>query len=171
MSRDNGLVLRFAVGHPDGPRSAVWRVWATPRSSDVYVTARTLGGVAKVSLHESGRWRFAFTKEYSEDENSLAPSEGDRVIGKWNRPPEVADGITPAFMVSVPSAEVTEPRLRLPEVDRKYTSKVVRVPPRSPAPSPTSSSSSVHQGWHLPTMIRLSSIANYPTARRSPLWC
>jgi hypothetical protein len=64
VSSGKELAIRLAVGDPDGPRSTVWRVWANRRSSDVYVAARVLGGVAKVSLHQSGRWRFAFTTEF-----------------------------------------------------------------------------------------------------------
>jgi hypothetical protein len=65
VGRSTGeFVARFGVGSADGPRSAVWRLWTGKGTSDVYVAARTLGGNLKVSLHESGVWRYAFTKEY-----------------------------------------------------------------------------------------------------------
>jgi hypothetical protein len=57
-------VVRFGVRFKGGPRSAVWRLWTGKGTSDVYIAARTLGGVLKASLHESGVWRFAFTDAF-----------------------------------------------------------------------------------------------------------
>jgi hypothetical protein len=122
----NELVARFGVGAADGPRSAVWRLWTGKGTSDVYIAARTLGGVLKGSLHESGVWRFAFTKEYWEGRASTGAE--DRVIERWNRPPPI-DGITSAFMVVVPSDEIGLPPHPLPEKAKKYTRNVTWVPP------------------------------------------
>jgi hypothetical protein len=109
-------VLRFGVGSPDGPRSAVWRLWTGKGTSDVYVAARAQGGHLKVSLHESDEWRFAFTE---------APEGAeDRVIERWNRPPPI-NGITPAFMVIVPSGEIGLPRHPLTQKAKKYTKDVI----------------------------------------------
>lgn len=47
--------VRFGVGDPSGLRSSEWVVMWKSDSSDVYLAARTLGGLLKVSLHESGR--------------------------------------------------------------------------------------------------------------------
>ena len=46
---------RFGIGDPAGARSSEWLVWWSSSTSDVYAAARILGGVLKVSLHESGR--------------------------------------------------------------------------------------------------------------------
>ena len=120
------LVARFGVGDADGPHSAAWRLWTGKGTSDVYIAARTLGGVQKVSLHESGVWRFAFTEEYWEDRASMG--DEDRVIERWKRPPPI-DGITSAFMVVVSSSELGLPRHPLPEKAKKYTRNVTWVPP------------------------------------------
>lgn len=74
--------VSFAVGTPDGPRSAVWDLWAT--GDDLYLSVRYFGGgVLKVSLHPSGDWRYAFTKEYAQRSTSLIPPGRDRVIDRW----------------------------------------------------------------------------------------
>jgi hypothetical protein len=46
---------RFAVGDPDSLRSSEWLVVSNTKTSDVYVMSRTIGGVFKSSVHESGR--------------------------------------------------------------------------------------------------------------------
>jgi hypothetical protein len=120
------VVHRFGIGSADGPRSAAWRLWTGKGKSDVYIAARTLVADVKVSLHESGVWRFAFTKEYWEGRAST--SAEDRMIERWNRPPPI-NGITPAFMVVVPSGELGLPRHPLPEKAKKYTKDVTWAPP------------------------------------------
>ena len=74
MGKPRSEVVRFAVGGTDEPRSLVWRVWATKGKSDVYISGRTQVGVWKVSLHESGVWRFAFTKEYGRHTGRKTPT-------------------------------------------------------------------------------------------------
>ena len=120
------MVARFAVGAADGPRSAVWRLWTGKGTSDVYIAARAHGGDAKVSLHESGDWRFAFTEDFYERRASTEAEE--RAIERWNRPPSI-EGITPAFMVVVPSGEIGVPRHPLTEKAKKYTRNVTWVTP------------------------------------------
>ena len=79
-----------------------------------------------MSLHESGVWRFAFTEEHWKGRASSGAE--DRVIERWNRPPPI-EGITPAFMVIVPSGEVGLPRHPLTDKAKKYTRKVAWAPP------------------------------------------
>ena len=92
----------------------------------MYISARALGGDFKVSLHQSGVWRFAYTKEHWEGRASK--SAEDRVIERWNRPPPI-EGVTSAFMVIVPSGEIGLPRHPLTEKAKKYTKNVKWVPP------------------------------------------
>jgi hypothetical protein len=105
MSRE--LTVRFAVGRPDGPRGSVWRLWT--RKSDVYISAWSLSSIQKISLHESGKWRHAFTAEHVSKGSPFVPTGKDRVIEKWDRPPELAPGVTRAFEIVVPTSEVTMP--------------------------------------------------------------
>jgi hypothetical protein len=122
VSKSSAEVVRFAVGGPDEPRSCVWRVWMGRGTSDLYISARVQGGVWKVSLHESGDWRFAFTREYAE-----ARRMDDRLIEQWERPQPLHEGITSAFNIIVPSTELALPRQPLPEDAKKHTKNVTWV--------------------------------------------
>jgi hypothetical protein len=101
--------LRFAVGHPTGPRSSVWRVWMNHRRDDVYIAARGLASQLKVSLHPDF-WYYGFTSHYVRGPSSLVPTGTDRKISHWERPSEFAPGWTRAFTIVVPASELVEPR-------------------------------------------------------------
>ena len=51
MTSAEKRTLRFAVGTTQEYRSAIWRLWV--ERNDAYLAARTLGGLIKLSLHES----------------------------------------------------------------------------------------------------------------------
>jgi hypothetical protein len=107
----NQYVVRFAVGDPDGPQSPVWRLWTSRNTSDVFLAARTIADQAKVTFHESGRWRKAFTEKYAGGPNPYVKPGEDRATAKWWRPPEVAPGITRGFFIMVPTSELTSPKV------------------------------------------------------------
>lgn len=82
-----GGTVRVAVGEP-GRRSAVWRIWANRTHGDIYIASRSIAGIQKYSLHESGDWRYAFTQQYFasiEDEATAHPA-ATRVLDQWERP-------------------------------------------------------------------------------------
>jgi hypothetical protein len=116
--------LRFSVGAPEGPRSPVWRLWANKNTSDVYLAARAIADQAKVSFHKSGKWRIGFTEQYANRPNPYVQPGEDRATDKWQRPPEVAPGITRAFFVMVPASELT-----VHKVASKFHPDTVWVPP------------------------------------------
>jgi hypothetical protein len=125
MGKPRAEVVRFAVGAPDEPRSLVWRVWMTKGKSDLYISGRLQGGDWKFSLHESGDWRFGLTREFAK-----ARGMAERLIfEQWERPQPLRDGVTSAFEIMVPSAELALPRQPLPEDRRKHTEKVTWFPP------------------------------------------
>jgi hypothetical protein len=99
---------RFAVGVPEGPRSSVWRIWT--HNDEVYVSARALTTVLKISLHSSGDWRHAFTTEHVVAGSPFISPGQNRAIDRWERPSEFWPGVTMAFEIVVPSSEVTTPR-------------------------------------------------------------
>ena len=83
-ARGNRLNLRFAVGRPGGPQATLWRARSSPKG-DVYLAARSLGGIFKYSFHaDDGYCHWALTKEYVSRRTAPPP---DRVIAKWRRPP------------------------------------------------------------------------------------
>jgi hypothetical protein len=53
------VAVRFGVIDEGGRRAASWKCWAERGrgKNDIYLTSRTLGGVVKASLHESGNWQ------------------------------------------------------------------------------------------------------------------
>jgi hypothetical protein len=103
--------LRVIVGEEDEcPRSQLWRIFTGRKTSDVYIGSRPIAGEVRVSLHERGPWRFAFTEKHQQRPNSLVPREEDRARHKWERPPEFAPGLTRAFIIVVPSSELRAPR-------------------------------------------------------------
>ena len=127
MGKPRAEVVRFAVGGADEPRSLVWRVWTTKGKSDLYISGRLQGGDWKVSLHESGDWRFALTREFSQ-----AQGMDERLIfEKWERPQPLREGVTPAFEIMVPSSLATAlaawRNVRLPTVDLEAASEVLRL--------------------------------------------
>jgi hypothetical protein len=112
------LQIRFGVSDADGRRSATWV--CTTRTgqgkADVYLACRNLSGAAKLSLHQSGEWRFAFAKEQFDslfDEESVPTS---RLIASWFKPPETLKGITRACTIFVPAAAVSTESAREDDV-------------------------------------------------------
>ncbi len=105
-SRDRGFVLRFAVGSPSANRSSTWRVWVPAGQSDVYLSQRGLGGAFKASLHASGECRFAFTKNFVLQQQSIDNwSRPDRLLDTWARP-AIAPGFFLPCRVAIPSSEL-----------------------------------------------------------------
>jgi hypothetical protein len=107
-----------------GPRSTLWRIFTGRRTSDVYIGARPIAGDVRVSLHEHGPWRFAFTKQHAEGPGSFVPPGEDRARSKWARPPEFAQGLTRAFIIVIPSSE-----LRVQLISDRLKKPAVWIPP------------------------------------------
>ncbi len=81
------------------------------KGDDVYLAARALGGLIKLSMHWSGKWRLAWTKE----SGIRAPRSSDRVEERWHRPAEFRPGWTRGPSVIVPAVDMREPFSRRPE--------------------------------------------------------
>jgi hypothetical protein len=95
----------MAVGQP-GHRSGVWRIWGNPPSnvkSDVYVSARTIAGVQKWSLHQSGDFRHQWV---TADAASRFTSSPDKRIYSWQRGPEQDGWITGGLRICIPAGEL-----------------------------------------------------------------
>jgi hypothetical protein len=81
------------------------------------------GGEFKMSLHESGKWRFAFTKQHAELMGRLGTWGADRKVEALDRPPQHATGFTRAVWMYFPDSE-----LRLPTAEQEKPELVVQVP-------------------------------------------
>jgi hypothetical protein len=75
----------------------------------VFVACRHIADSLKVSLHESGRWRLAFTESYVQSHPERLTESGDRAAVKWARPPEAQPGWTHALSVVVPVRDLWRP--------------------------------------------------------------
>lgn len=93
------------VGSPKGRSSSVWAFQASPRDKDVYIANLSIADFQKMSLHASGKWRWAWSQLYASQ--NLNPDQ-DRAIVKWDRPEESVPGWTAAFQVWVLHEDLTE---------------------------------------------------------------
>lgn len=101
----------FAVGSTQGLRSSDWRVWT--HKNDVYFQTAPLGGVLKVSLHESGRWQMSFTSEFVKKMQAKGQWPAiSRHMSRWSRPREISPGVTLAFRIIIPTSELRPLKIR-----------------------------------------------------------
>lgn len=92
--------IRWASGHPDGPRSATWQVVGARNSEYVYLGSRSMMGAMKLSLHQSSVWRLAFTKPIAE--KYLEPG-ADSLIARYCPTAPLAPGWHYAARIKTPS--------------------------------------------------------------------
>lgn len=104
----SGGALRFAVGDPGGLRSASWKVQGSKTSRDLYVGSRSEMNELKLSLHKSGVWRLAYTKEWWEKEGLT----GNRLLAGFEPPPFMAGNWRRAVSVVIPTANLKDASLR-----------------------------------------------------------
>jgi hypothetical protein len=95
-------IIRFAVGTKEELHSSVWCLWSN--KNDLYLTARSQGGLTKFSFHESGIYRVAINSTVENKDNTI-----DRARHKWTRPKEIAPGWTPCFDIQVPPRITKKP--------------------------------------------------------------
>ena len=100
------MVKRFAVGGPNDQRSAVWRLWRHGNRSkaDVFLAPRSLAGALKVSFHQSGEIRDAFTSEYGLQHAGRRGLKRARTI--WQRADFSAGGFARLYQVVIPHSEL-----------------------------------------------------------------
>ena len=92
---------------------------------DAYIAVRVLGGMFKASLHASGDWRLAHTKEYVQRKQAEGlgkhdfvirrsgapkrPQVPERLHDQWRRPEPGRHGYVDAMRLIVPAASCTLP--------------------------------------------------------------
>ena len=102
------MEARFALGSPMGPRSAVWKVWrhTNRRKADVFLAARSLASAVKISFHESGEVRDAFTSEFQVQRRTQDPTAAQRERLVWTRASYAESGIARLYQVCIPHSEL-----------------------------------------------------------------
>jgi hypothetical protein len=92
--------IRWASGSPDGPRSLTWQVIGARNSDDVYVGARGMMHTQKLSLHESGVWRWAYTQPAAQ---RYLPPGADALIQRYTETDPIAQGWRHCARIRTPS--------------------------------------------------------------------
>ena len=85
--------IRFAVGRSEDLRSSVWRLW--PNKNELYLAARSIAGLSKISFHSSGICRYA-----------VVSKEPRPPLDSWRRPGPSEPGVTPLFDLVFPPSPV-----------------------------------------------------------------
>jgi len=136
----NRFDIRFCVTDNKNAYSDIWRLWTL--RNDVYLSVRSLGGIFKASLHESGQWQCSFSSTYIA--NTGTPNKV-RHIDQWQRPEEIYPGLTLAFRVIIPNSELRtyarmadstkkvywipcDPKKSMTEIDIIFTKSSLKVP-------------------------------------------
>jgi hypothetical protein len=107
-----GKAVRFAPGHDQEPASRFWKIWA--EGSEVYASARTPQGPAKIRVHASGQIHYSLGPKLKQD---LAPLM-QLGPGPWMHAFEIrfllSEGakvpISFAFLLTWPTAHRADPR-------------------------------------------------------------
>jgi hypothetical protein len=97
---DKPGTIRWASGHPGGPRSLTWQVIGARNSDDVYVGARGMMHDMKLSLHQSGVWRWAFTQPAAE---KYLPAGTDSLVIRYRETVPFTDGWRHGAVIRTPS--------------------------------------------------------------------
>jgi len=101
-------IVRFGIRSIDGAlRSSVWKCQTESgrAKSDLYLIPQGMGNAFKVSLHESGEWHMGFTSEYAAQPDAIRiRNSKERHWEVWERPEQMAPGVTRAFAVVISSS-------------------------------------------------------------------
>lgn len=103
LLQEDGLRLRFVVGSIEGPWSPTFVAWANQGKGDVYLSARSMAGDLKVSLHESGECALALTREHLKRQK-LPLNQRERET--WEPVGMEAQGVSRALSIVIPPTEL-----------------------------------------------------------------
>jgi hypothetical protein len=119
MAKRREFECRFSVGKPDANHSMVWKVWASRRGSDVYVTATSMGTALKASIHGMDERHIGFTSNYVEDAYARKDwATGSRHWDQWHEGYPLEGGATLEFLIRLPTAELRSFPLRASDLKK-----------------------------------------------------
>jgi len=114
-----GSTLRFRVEDPArGIESSTWSVVGSKKSGDLYFAGREIMGDLKLSLHESGITRMAWTEAVAG--SRIAP-DADRVLSRWTAVESLPNGWALVLRLSIPDSALSPILPPLPERPSKPT--------------------------------------------------
>jgi len=82
--------VRIGVGSAASPKSTLWTIKVG--GSEVYISRRSTFALAKISLHSSGKWRFAINSDRWDKETNRALVQWQRpvpIVGSWVMGPTI----------------------------------------------------------------------------------
>jgi hypothetical protein len=114
-----GSTIRFRIeDHTGGIESSTWSIVGSKKSGDLYFSGREFMGDLKLSLHESGITRMAWTAAASA--SRVAPG-ANRVLSRWTAIDPLPNGWALVLRVSIPDSPLSLVLPPLPERPRKPT--------------------------------------------------
>jgi hypothetical protein len=100
-----GATSRVGVeDYETGARSTAWRIWTVRNADDIYVAARPVAGIMKISLHATGSWSYGFVSD-EKARPFLGPDRG-RHAEVWQKPNEFHPGWRRAYRIIIPGPEL-----------------------------------------------------------------
>ena len=122
-----GSTLRFRVTDAiRGIESSTWSLVGSKNTGDLFFSGREFMGDLKLSLHESGVTRMAWTAQRAD--RRVEPGE-DRVLSRWTSVAELPDGWAYVLRVSIPDSALSP---ILPPVPGRPRKTIVTLPPAGP---------------------------------------
>ncbi len=119
MPKEDDFVARVAVGHIQGPYSAVFRIWSPPGKSDVYASVREIAGEIKISLHETGECNAGLTTQFAMREvSAVAAMGGSRHQSQWIRQTHVGSRVVKPLQFVIPASELRTWRVQPVEIEK-----------------------------------------------------
>jgi len=122
MIKTDDFVARVAVGHVQGPQSAVFRIWSPPGKSDVYASVREIAGEVKISLHETGECNAGLTTQFAMQEVAAVDAMGgSRHQSRWTRLKHVGSRVVIPLQFAIPASELRSWRVQPAAATEKVT--------------------------------------------------
>lgn len=114
-----GSTLRFRVRDPTrGVESSTWILVGSKKSGDLYFSGREIMGDLKLSLHESGITRMAWTSSAA---GSRVAPDSDRALSRWTAVDPLPNGWALVLRLSIPDSALSQILPPLPERPSKPT--------------------------------------------------
>lgn len=122
-----GSTLRLRVEDlTRGVGSSTWSVVGSKKSGDLYFSGREIMGDLKISLHESGRTRMAWTTAAA---SSRIAVDTDRVLSRWTATDSLPGGWALVLRMSIPDSALSQ---ILPPLAEHPTRPTVTLPAAGP---------------------------------------
>lgn len=95
--------MKFAFGSDNGPRSAIWKVWAPAKAEDVYCAPLSASASMKASFHGANHWQISFNSEFEKKMKSAGAWKlRGRHLDSWAADSNLGAGLSLALRITTP---------------------------------------------------------------------